>query len=148
MIHNWEYNDKTVNCIEELPKEVYGFIYKITHIESGKDYIGKKQLIQVRKKRLTKKEIALHQKPGRKPKSKTVKTESNWLNYYGSSSELLADIEKHGKEAFKREIIHVCYSKKQLTYWEIYYQMITQVLLRDSSYNSNIQGKFFREDLK
>ena len=148
MIHNWRYKDREVGSVEELPTGIYGFIYKITHIESGRDYIGKKQLTQVRKKRLTKKEIATHQKPGRKPKFKTVKTESNWLNYYGSSFELLSDIEKYGKEGFTREIIHICDSKKQLTYWEIYYQMVTQVLLRDNSYNSNIQGKFFREDLK
>lgn len=148
MIPNWIYKDKEINSIEELPENVFGFVYKITNLVEHKEYIGKKQLIQVRKKRLTKKEIQEHTKPGRKPKSKVVKTESNWQDYYGSSLELLKDVAKYGKENFKREIIHVCYSKKQLTYWEIHYQITERVLFREDSYNSNILSKFFREDLK
>jgi hypothetical protein len=34
-----------------------------------------------------------------------------------------------------------------MTYYELKYQLLENVLERDDSYNSNIMGKFFRRDL-
>ena len=64
----------------------------------------------------------------------------------GSSKELLADIKESGEDVYMRDILHFCYSKKQLTYYEINYQMKYNVLEVDS-YNDNILGKFYRKDL-
>ena len=64
----------------------------------------------------------------------------------GSSKELLADIKDVGEDKFNRQILHYCFSKKQLTYYEICYQMKHDVLSVES-YNDNILGKFYRKDL-
>ena len=47
---------------------------------------------------------------------------------------------------FKREILKLCFSKKQLTYYEIAYQCKYDVL-ETNSYNDNIMSRIFRKDL-
>jgi hypothetical protein len=144
----WLYNGKEIKSTEDLDPDIYGFVYRITHISSGKFYIGKKILFTNRKKRLTKKELAeLEPKRGKKPTFKRDIQESNWRDYYGSSKTLLAEINTLGKLEFKREILTLCKTKKQLTYWELYHQCVNNVLLIDS-YNDNILSKFFRKDLQ
>jgi hypothetical protein len=144
----WLYNGKEIKSTEDLDPDIYGFVYRITHISSGKFYIGKKILFTNRKKRLTKKELAeLEPKKGKKPTFKRDIQESNWKDYYGSSKTLLAEINTLGKLEFKREILTLCKTKKQLTYWEVYHQCVNNVLLIDS-YNDNILSKFFRKDLE
>jgi uncharacterized protein YnzC (UPF0291/DUF896 family) len=126
--------------------DCFGFVYKITNIETGKIYIGKKSFFHNKKKKLTKKELA--EQPitrGRKITTKVEQVDSGWRDYYGSSKELIADIKLLGKDKFHRIILDFCETKKQLTYSEIYNQMIYRVLFIDS-YNDNILGKFYRKD--
>jgi hypothetical protein len=73
-------------------------------------------------------------------------TESDWSKYWGSSKTLLAAIKESGHDAFTREILKPCTSKKSLGYYEVYFQMIFDVLKIDS-YCDNISGKWFRKDL-
>ena len=142
----WLYEDEEITSIEQFPKNCHGFVYKITNLQNGKIYIGRKILINTLNKKLTKKELLEQTGPGRKPTKKKVIKESNWLSYWGSNKPLLEDIQELGKEKFKREIIKLTFSKKQLTYYELHYQCIFEVLTRDS-YNSNILGKFYPKDL-
>lgn len=135
------------DSIDKFPKDCIGFVYKITNIKTGRFYIGKKSLYSTVKKKLTKKEILEIEKPGRKPISKRVTSESNWIDYWGSNKIILQEIKEHGVEIFRKEILRFCYNKKQLTYWEIHYQCIEGVLTSDKSYNDNIAAKFFRRDL-
>lgn len=141
---NWLYNNKIVESITDLPEETYGFIYRIIS-PTGKFYIGKKSLIHNIKKPLTKKEIAEQSGPGRKATKKVVQKESDWKTYYGSAKDLKEDLDKIGKENFTREIIKICYTKKELTYWEIAIQCKEDVLFRDT-YNDNINGCYYRKD--
>lgn len=144
----WLHNGKEIKSTEDLGPNIYGFVYRITHLPTGKFYIGKKILFTNRKKKLTKKELAeLEPKKGKKPTFKRDIQESNWKDYYGSSKTLLAEINLLGKLEFKREILTLCKTKKQLTYWEVYHQCVNNVLLVDS-YNDNVLSKFFRKDLQ
>lgn len=146
----WLYQNNTINSIEQMPENVFGFVYKITNIETGKFYIGKKQLISITNKKLGKKEKAKLVETitgkGRRPSKKQVKQETNWLSYYGSSKDLLSDVEKQGETMFKREIIQYCFSKKQLSYSEIKH-MILNNWESDKSYNGNFLGKYFKGDV-
>ena len=135
-----------IESLEDFPENCIGFIYLIKNRTTGKIYIGKKSLYSNTNKKLTKKEIAEQTGPGRKPTKKLVTKESNWKVYMGSSKELLADIKEIGEDIYERNILHFCFSKKQLTYYEINYQMKYNVLEVDS-YNDNILGKFYRKDL-
>jgi hypothetical protein len=125
--------------------DCFGFVYKITNTETGKIYIGKKAFFHNKKKKLTKKELAEQTGPGRKSLTKVEQVDSGWMDYYGSSKELVADVKALGKDKFQRTILDFCETKKQLTYSEIYHQMTERVLFIDS-YNDNILGKFFRKD--
>ena len=139
-------NSRSIKSLEDFPENCIGFIYLIKNQTTGKIYIGKKSLYSNTNKKLTKKEIAEQTGPGRKPTKKLVTKESNWKVYMGSSKELLADIKETGEDIYERNILHFCFSKKQLTYYEINYQMKYNVLEVDS-YNDNILGKFYRKDL-
>jgi len=144
-MRNWLYEGEEITDVQQFGVGAIGFVYKITNTKSGKFYVGKKILENKTKKLLTKKEQGEWDKPGRIPKKKLVVKESNWADYYGSSKPLLEDIKTLGKENFTREIIRVCYSKKELSYYEVYWQFELKVLHVDS-YCENITGKFFRKD--
>ena len=140
---NWLY--EYVPLQDDFTTNDYGFIYKITNLESNKFYIGKKAFFHNKKKKLTKKELAEQTGPGRKSTTKVEQVDSGWRNYWGSSKELLADVKSLGEDKFEKEILRFCSTKKQLTYYEIHYQIQYAVLFTDS-YNDNIQGRFFRKD--
>ena len=150
----WIYKDKKINKIEDFGDiPPYGFIYKITNIETGKFYIGKKQLISITNKKLGKKELIaikeerkLNKIQGKQPTKKQIVQESNWLDYWGSCKPLLEEIKILGKEKYKREIIQIAQNTKQLSYYETLYQMSENVLQTDNSYNDNIAGKYFKKD--
>ena len=143
---NWLLEGKEVLSVDQFAPGAIGFVYKITNIKTGKFYIGKKSLESKTNKLLTKKEQSEWNKPGRIPKKKLVIKESDWINYYGSSKSLLEDIKQNSKSDFTREIIKICYSKKQLSYYETFYQFEYKVLHVDT-YCDNILGKFFRKDI-
>lgn len=147
-MNNWLYNidGHKMAISDDFKTDSFGFIYKITNLETGKFYIGKKAFIHNKKKKLTKKEIAEQSGPGRKSTSKVVQVESDWKKYWGSSKELLSDVKLLGEDKFERLIISMCPNKKHLTYSELFYQIHYNVLVVDS-YNDNILGKFFRKDL-
>jgi hypothetical protein len=151
-MHNWVIRNgleaKILQSVDDFPHGCIGFIYKITNLEDGRFYIGRKQLQSKQSKKLTKKEIAEVKGKGRKPTKKIVVKESNWADYYGSCIPLLEDIKKLGKGTFKREILKFCFTKKQLTYYELRFQIYNSVLEKPThTYNRNIQGKYFPEDL-
>jgi len=146
----WKFKDSYIKSIEDVPQDAFGFIYKITHKTTGKFYVGKKQLFTEHNIKLGKKELAeqaLLKKPGRKPTKKLVRKESNWLKYWGSSEELLLDVQTYKEESFTREILMFTFGKKQSTYYEIKYQFLEGVLESDNCYNSNINSTFFKKDL-
>lgn len=142
----WLYKSKPINTIEDLPDSevLYGFVYKITNLLTGQIYIGKKQFNSKRKKPLAKKNQSTDQ---RKKKYTHVIKETDWLNYWSSSDRLKEDITKYGKENFKREILELSCSVKYLTWAEIEYQ-IKHDVLRTSSYNDNVLGKYYRKDME
>ena len=54
---NWIYNNEEVTQIDDFPDNTYGFVYVITHLPTGKKYIGKKILYFTRKVKLGKKDL-------------------------------------------------------------------------------------------
>lgn len=112
--------------ITEIPDNPFGMVYVITHIETGKFYIGKKQM------------VSLKTKPPLKGKSRKRKllVESNWKSYTSSSNEVNSDIEKYGKNKFKFEIIRFCNSKSEMAYYEAKEQFARDALLKKDSYNN------------
>lgn len=150
---DWFRKDKEGNVtyyteLSQFPEKIHGFVYIITNKETGKFYIGKKILRSNLSKKLTKKEISEWTKPGRVPKKKKEVKESNWKEYFGSNQELKDDVKKLGPDAFDRQILQFCNSSKQLTYFEMLWQIQCDVLCSKNCYNESILGKFFRRDIE
>lgn len=145
---NWTYKNQIMESITDFPETTYGFVYMIKHIETEKAYIGKKILQNTTKVKLTKKELAEYEGVvGRRPAYKLAVKESNWKSYWGSNKYLKELYETEPKENFERHIIVCAPTKKLLTYYEVKYQMVYQVLEKpDEFYNDNILGKFFTKD--
>ena len=127
----WFFQDTPV---EELPEDCIGFVYLITNNLSGRKYIGKK-LAKFAK--TTTKTVKL--KNGAKKKKKIrSKVDSDWRDYYGSSTELSADITASGTENFTREILYYCKSKAECSYIEAREQFNRKVLESKDYYNGQI----------
>lgn len=128
----WLYQDQTV---ETLPADCVGFVYLITNCTNNRKYIGKKL---AKFSRTTQRTVKL--KNGTKKKRKIrSKVDSDWQDYYGSSPELLKDIELLGKENFRREILFYCRSKSECSYIEAREQFSRKVLESQDWYNGHIQ---------
>ena len=119
----------------ELPEGAIAFVYLITNTQNNKKYIGKKMLFFTRTKRV-------------KGKKQKKVIDSDWKTYYGSSRELLEDLEKSTPEAFKREILVWCHSKGEASYQETKLQFENGVLLSENFYNSWIQCKIAKNHVK
>jgi len=144
----WLYKDKVIESLEDFPQDTFGFIYEVTHLPSGKKYLGKKVLFFNQKKTLTKKELSEWKGPGRKPKYKKVEKESDWKTYYGSQENIKKLVKEGKAEDFKREILHLASNKKMLTYIETKLLFLNEVLEKDEYLNSNILGSFYRKDFE
>lgn len=120
-----------------------GFIYKITNKNTGQSYIGKKSYWSRTSKKIK----------GLKNRKRTTK-ESNWRKYYSSNSTLQEQVKKGNLDDFEFTILRHCKTKREHTYYEVYYQFQENVLfekLPNGEYkylNDNILGKFFRKHLE
>lgn len=131
----WTYNGKYFES-DDIG-DSYGFVYRITNLGNGKQYIGRKYFWQ-------------HRKP--RGKSRRVKSESDWKKYYGSSDELNTDRKEIGNEYFRREILSLHKTKGQVNYEETKQLFLNNVLteaLDDGGplyYNSNILGRYMKKN--
>tara|TARA_B100000927_G_scaffold1925_1_gene1544 strand:+ start:859 stop:1254 length:396 start_codon:yes stop_codon:yes gene_type:complete len=124
----WVYNDKEFN---ETPEEFQGFVYMVTEKDTGKKYIGKKFFWKPKTLPVTK---------SRKRRVRT-RVESDWRTYYGSNKEVQTLVESKGKDNYKREILRLCKTKGECSYYEAKLQFQYDVLLSDEFYNEFIGCK-------
>jgi len=124
----WVYNDKEFN---ETPEEFQGFVYMVTEKDTGKKYIGKKFFWKPKTLPITK---------SRKRRVRT-RVESDWRTYYGSNKEVQTLVESKGKDNYKREILRLCKTKGECSYYEAKLQFQYDVLLSDEFYNEFIGCK-------
>ena len=113
---------------ELTPEDYQGFVYQITELHTNKKYIGKKNF--------WKPKIL----PINKTRKRRVRTriESDWKTYFSSSSQIQKLVEESGEEKFKREILKLCKTKGEMSYYEAKLQFENNVLFRDDYYNEFI----------
>lgn len=129
----WYYNGFPIN--DSDLEGFVGFVYLIENLTNSRKYIGKKNLTKSKTYQKNK-------------KKKRKRVESDWRDYFGSSEELLVDVERIGKNNFRRTIIHLCRSKGEMTYLEAKEQFERDVLLSDDYYNSWISCRIRRPHVK
>lgn len=132
----WYYGDEQFTS--DMIGDYIGYVYCITDLSNDKKYIGKKLFQSMRK---------LPPLKG-KTRKRTKVMESDWMDYYGSSEEVKSLVEEHGGERFRREIIHLCNSKGEMSYLEAKEQFDREVLLSDEYYNEFIGCKIHSRHVK
>jgi len=130
----WMYNE--VPFTSSDIGDYFGFVYLIANKSNSRQYIGRKYFWSFRTP---------------KGKKRKVKSESDWKNYYGSCPELKEDIEKIGKDKFKREILSLHKTKGKTNFEETRQLFVNGVLTESLNgqpayYNSNILNRYFRKD--
>ena len=100
---------------EQPAEEHYGFVYKITNLQTQRTYIGKK-LFWFKKTKML------------KGKKKRYLAASDWKSYYGSSKEVQKDVEQLGEDQFRRDILVLCKNKGECSYYEAKMQFDHDVL--------------------
>lgn len=105
-----------------------GFVYEIENLETGRKYIGKKFT---------------------KTKRKGKMVQSDWLRYWGSSTDLCLDIKRLGHDRFRRTILYFCLTRAATNFHEteeLFTRKVLSATLPNGErefYNKNIMGKFF-----
>ena len=131
----WVFKGRTF--LSEDINDLYGFVYRITNLQSGKKYIGRKYFWSFRTP------------PGKREKLNKKVIGSDIMS---SCPELKDDIKKYGKEIFSREILSLHKTKGTCNYEETKQLFLNNVLseaLDDGApayYNSNILGRYMRKD--
>ena len=109
----------------------FGFVYLITHHQTGRKYIGKKFFTKAGTRQI-------------KGKKKKIRKTSDWESYWGSNTELQAEVTKNGEDEYTREILYLCKSRSECSYWETFEIFSRQALLSDSYYNSWVTCKIHK----
>ena len=133
MNSKWTFNN--LEFSEDMIGDNYGFVYIITNNTSNKKYIGKKFFYSSKQRQV-------------KGKKKKYKAESDWITYYGSNEQLTKDVQELGMESFNREILKLCKTKGECSYYEAKYQFQDDCILKpDSFYNSWIMCRIHRKHM-
>ena len=131
----WTYQGTTFTSADI--GDFFGFVYRITNLQNGRKYIGRKYFTQRRKLRGSRRKRT---------------SESDWKAYYGSSKELTEDRKLLGSNCFKREILSLHTTKGQVNFEETKQLFLHNVLTETVDgitplyYNSNILGRYMRKD--
>lgn len=129
----WIYQNKIFES-EDI-QNYYGFVYIITNKTNGIKYIGKKFFWSTKYKTI-------------KKKKKRIKVESNWKDYYGSSETLTEKVNELGSQNFTREIIRLCKTKGECSYFEAKEQFQADAVISDQYYNNWVSVRVRRNHLK
>jgi len=111
--------------LKTIPDNAIGFVYMITNTLTNRRYIGKKVLINKKKRKPLKGRV----------NSRRYTIESDWKTYTGSSPILNEDIVKYGKDKFTFEVLSFQPSKLLLAYWETKTMVDRNAIFSNDYYN-------------
>ena len=137
---SWIYQHKEFTE-DMIPDGAVGFVYQMDVILDGRrmSYIGKKNFFADVKTKLSKKATPTDKRLKNYKRVKKIV----YQNYY-SSNEKLKAAHKAGVQ-IRRTILKICYSKIELSYQEVKYQFMCEVLEKDFWLNANILGRFYKQ---
>jgi len=130
----WLYNNEE---FRDTPEEYQGFVYVITEVDTGKKYLGKKNFWRPK----------ILPKNSKRNRRVRTRVESDWRTYYGSNTTLQLLKESKGEENYTREILRLCKTKGEMSYFEAKAQFDNDVLLSDEWYNEFIGCKIHSRHL-
>lgn len=131
----WQYQ----NTDYTIPNPDYqGFVYEIENLSNHRLYIGQKNFWRVKKLQ------PLKGKTNRRHR----REETDWQDYFGSSTELQTAVYTLGPDQFRRSILYMCDNKNQMNYFEAREQFERDVLLDQRYYNGIISCRISARGLK
>ena len=128
----WTYRNKEFNQTEA--ESYFGFVYIITHIPTNRKYIGKKFFTKAGTKQVN----------GKKKKIRKI---SDWQSYWSSSETLQEEVKVNGEDQYTREILYLCKTKSELSYFETFEIFNRHALLQESYYNFWVSCKIHKKHL-
>ena len=130
----WYFHNTGEEFTEEDINDNLGFVYCITHLPTGRKYIGKKFFTKSKIKQV-------------KGKKKRTRVSSDWMTYWGSNLLLQEEVKTNGEDQYVREILHLCKTKSECSYWETWEIFSRHALLNESYYNQWVSCKITKKRL-
>jgi hypothetical protein len=127
----WFYHNISEEFNPDDAEGYFGFVYLITHNPTGRKYIGKKFFTKAGTRQI-------------KGKKKKIRKTSDWETYWGSNTELQAEVTKNGEEQYTREILHLCKTRSACSYWETWEIFNRHALLNENFYNGWVSCKIHK----
>jgi hypothetical protein len=127
----WFYHNTAEQFNIDDAEGYFGFVYLITHNPTGRKYIGKKFFTKAGTRQI-------------KGKKKKIRKSSDWETYWGSNTELQAEVTKNGEEQYTREILHLCKTRSACSYWETWEIFNRHALLNENFYNGWVSCKIHK----
>ena len=131
---SWFFLNTTDEFTEEHIGEAFGFVYMITHLKTGRKYIGKKFFTKSKTKQV-------------KGKKKRSRVSSDWMTYWGSNKKLQEEIKENGEDQYVREILHLCKTRSECSYWETWEIFSRHALMHESYYNEWVSCRIRKDHL-
>lgn len=131
---SWFFLNTTDEFTEEHIGEAFGFVYMITHLKTGRKYIGKKFFTKSKTKQV-------------KGKKKRSRVSSDWMTYWGSNKKLQEEVKENGVDQYIREILHLCKTRSECSYWETWEIFSRHALMHDSYYNEWVSCRIRKDHL-
>jgi len=130
----WYFHNTTDEFTEEHIGKAFGFVYMITHLKTGRKYIGKKFFTKSKTKQV-------------KGKKKRSRVSSDWMTYWGSNKKLQEEVKENGVDQYVREILHLCKSRSECSYWETFEIFTRHALMNESYYNEWVSCRIRKDHL-
>ena len=131
----WYFHNSAAEFTEDDIGDAFGFVYLITHKKTGQKYIGKKFFTKSKTKQV-------------KGKKKRSRIKSDWENYWGSNKKLQEEVKEKGEDEYTREILHLCKTRSECSYWETWEIFTRHALMHDSYYNEWVSCRIRKDHLK
>ena len=128
----WFYHNTAEGFNPEDAEGYFGFVYLITHIPTGRKYIGKKFFTKAATRQV-------------KGKRKKIRKSSDWEVYWGSNKKLQEEVKTNGEEQYTREILHLCKTRSECSYWETWEIFNRHALMNESYYNEWVSCKIRKD---
>jgi len=130
----WFYKGDIIDSVEQMPAKTVGFIYMITYIPTGQQYIGRKLIDKAHRRQKNKKIIR-------------SRVESDWKDYWSSSPDVKVLVEQKGYDCFRRDILMYLSMKGHLNYVEEKLLYAIGAMEKEHWLNSNIRSKVYKRNI-
>ena len=131
---SWFFLNTKDEFTEEHIGEAFGFVYMITHLKTGRKYIGKKFFTKSKTRQV-------------KGKKKRSRVSSDWMTYWGRNKKLQEEVKENGEDQYIREILHLCKTRSECSYWETWEIFSRHALMHESYYNEWVSCRIRKDHL-